>query len=193
MNEDMLSFIVSSKGRPRELTSCLASLALQDCPKEVIVAGTAADEPVRDLIVYICATQGAVYYDTGKEYLYEASNAVVAHSHGYWLAFPNDDCYLVPGYGSIMVNSARQFKWDFVTCGIIYDPRARGYYDVMYPTLKIGCIDKIQYVIHKPLWDDLGGFPIIENPYETDGKLAEMVAEIGAHWGIVRGILGVHN
>ena len=106
----MISYIVSCHNRPKELLCCLASLRLQESPREILVCDNSSDGHYRDQCRAVCTVGigGIQYLDTwrGKE------SDICYHSPEYlgatgdWLCFPSDDSYYVPMFSKIMLAAA---------------------------------------------------------------------------------------
>ena len=191
----MVSFIVSSRGRPRELASCLASLALQDDPKEIIVCTTDENRDKLPGVKYWCKEFGARLLDTKAINMYVATEQAITQSKGEWLCFPNDDAYLVPFYSRVMVREAEAEHWDLVYCDCIYDPRMDGRYYKLYKVKPVACrIDKVCIMVRRSAFH---GFPYVDHEqYWTmcDGFMVHQLVKEGVRHGKCPGApLAVHN
>lgn len=189
-----VAFIVSSRGRPRELASCLASLALQDDPKEILVCTTNENRDKMPGVRYWCKEFGAQLLDTRAPNMYIATQQAIMETKREWLCFPNDDAYLVPQYSRIMLREAELNKWDLVYTDCVYDPRMNKRYYMVYEVQPAACrIDKICYMVRRTKFY---GFPMIDHPqYWTmcDGFLVHQLVKEGVAHGHVPGPMCVHS
>lgn len=204
----MISYIVSHHNRSRELRICLASLHLQEFPKEILVCDNSSTPIHRSWCKQICApsvydTPGpwcVQYLDTWAsdfcDTCYHSPEYV--GSQGDWLCFPSDDSYYVPLFSKLMLQAAEKNGWEFVYCDVLYDPRralagGKGEeYSVMITAPNLGSIDKTCFLTTRRAFDAVGGWP--EHPGDwRDGALAEAVVKAGIKHGRVPGAMVVHS
>lgn len=199
----MISYIISHHNRPKELLCCLASLRLQESPREVLVCDNSSEEHYRSLCRKVCEVSGVgglKYLDTwrGKESDSCYHDPAYLGATGDWLCFPSDDSYYVPMFSRLMLGSAAQQGWEFVHCDMVYDPRysytTRGVneYSVMITRPACGGIDKTCFLITRRAFDAVGGWPQHSADWR-DGALAEAVVQAGIRHGRVQGPMVVHN
>lgn len=190
---DKVSFIVSSRGRPLELRSCLASLALQDPPFEVFVAATSENPHTIENVRKVCDFMGMTLIETGEDNIFKATASVIPKTTGEWLVFPNDDCYLVPAFNRYMLTAACANDWDLVYCDCLYDPRMFGHYDVFEVKPKACRIDKVCIMLRKAKFE---AFPWLNHPtlwVMSDSLLAQSLVKNGIAHGKAPGVMAVHN
>src|SRR6185295_16508073 len=183
---DTVAFIVSSRGRPKELASCLASLVLQDDPKTLIVCTTKDNPKSIDGVRKVCRQFGAKLMDTRSETMYHATLEAIENSESEWLCFPNDDSYLMPLYSRIMIREANRAGWDLVYTDVVYDPRMdKNYYKVFEVSPVAGRIDKICAMVRRSAFK---GFPMIDHPQfwtMADGLFIRQMVKDGVAHGKV--------
>jgi glycosyltransferase involved in cell wall biosynthesis len=185
----MISFIVSAYDRSDCLRCCLASLALQTKPYEILIACNSDTHEM-----YAAHLELAKYFEvmlfptTGG--CYDASNEIAEHyAEGDWLAFPSDDSYYVPRFSEIMLATAEAAGWDFVYCDMVYDRHPEGLYRVMNAQPRTCAIDKTNFLVKRAVFK---GFPPHESDWR-DGALAEQLVAEGVRHGKAPGVLVVHN
>src|SRR5712671_6529740 len=197
-----VSFIVSSFERPISLMTCVTSLINQVAiEKEIIVIDNSNDplmvsviketESINSLIKVI-NTKGLLE-EPQRNSCYEPSMILgFEQSVGEWLCFPNDDSYYVPGFATVMVNTAERFNWDFVYCNMVYDPRWDGKtYSVVpgYPIVRY--ITKSSFIIRRHLFEKYR-FPPHEYDYR-DYALADALVKDNVRMGCAPGVLHFTN
>lgn len=192
-----LAFIVNAFENPAELRCCLASLQLQwqsaTYKIEIHVADNSKKiRPRLNKIELLCEELGAFYHIT-EGHCYTASEYVANFINGRadYLCFASSDGYYVPGFSSIMLETAMRTNADLVYCNVLYDPRlhGRGIYSVLDSFPELRWIDKTNFIVkascfrgwptHPQMWCD-GQF--VENLVASGGKIAK-----------AKGILVVHN
>lgn len=188
----MISFVVSTCNQPKQLACCLASLALQTVPGQMVVFDNSnkafALEDTQDL----CMQFGAEYINTAilgeGGSCYHSLELTRRIAKGERLCFPNSDSYYVPGFSSVMLSAALENNWDFVYCDMVYDPRRTGAWNVMQVQPRHALIDKTGFILRKGLFE---GWP--EHPSDCrDGALAESLVARGVRHGKAPGVLVVH-
>ena len=192
---ESVAFIVSSRGRPRELASCLASLVLQDEPKIIVVATTNENRDKISEIRKVCKYFNVRLADTKSKNLFIATEKVIPAISGEWLCFPNDDAYLVPFYSRIMMREANKHAWDMVYCDCIYDPRMdKNYYKVFEVEPVTSRIDKVCVMVRRKVFH---GFPLIDHHQfwtMADGLFIRQLVKEGVSHGKCPGApMAVHN
>lgn len=192
-----ISYIVSAYDRPAFLTACLASLACQTEPSETIVCINSQKHLVK-AHVEICKHFRVRYELTGSRAPngYFSSELVLKKTSGEWFCFPSDDSLYVPCFSDLMIRAAREHKYDFVYCDMVYDPmrlvQRKGRYGVLRSQPKVGHIDKTNFIVKREWFTGWPG-KRIEGGSPSDGLLAEDLVRRGARHGKPEGILVVHN
>ena len=191
---ESVAFIVSSRGRPRELASCLASLVLQDDPKQIVVATTNENRKNIAAIRKVCRQFDVRLLDTRSKNLFYATASGVHVTKSEWLCFPNDDAYLVPFYSRIMIREANKNGWDMVYCDCIYDPRMdKNYYTVFEVEPVTSRIDKVCVMVRRKVFH---GFPLIDHHQfwtMADGLFVRQLVKEGVSHGKCPGVMAAHN
>lgn len=194
MKKDSTAFIVSSRGRPPELASCLASLVLQDDPKEIVVVTTNENRDKACGVKKVCRQFDVRLLDTRSANLFYATEEGIEATKSNWLCFPNDDTYLVPFYSRIMIREANRNHWDMVYCDCIYDPRMDTQYYKLFEVEPIaGKIDKVCVMVKRKTFH---GFPLIEHPQfwtMADGLFIRQLVKEGVAHGKCPGVMSCHN
>ena len=185
----MISFIVSAYDRPDYLRCCLASLALQTRPHEILVACNSDTHEMYAAHLDVAVQfHVPIWPTTGG--CYNASNEIAEHyAEGDWLCFPSDDSYYVPRFSEIMLATAEAASWDFVYCDMLYDRHPEGLYRVMNAQPRTCAIDKTNFLVKRAVFR---GFPPHESDWR-DGALAEQLVAEGVRHGKAPGVLVVHN
>ncbi len=104
------SVIVPSYNRPRELASCLGSLAALDFPKErfeVIVVDDGSDEPAAAVAARFAGALNIRSIRQTNQGPASARNAGARAASGTFLAFTDDDCAAAPGWLSALLPALR--------------------------------------------------------------------------------------
>jgi len=195
----VITYIVSAYDRPAHLRCCLASLALQEEPKDVIVACNSLVPEIRDQHNRITHSFdfGCVFpaRDWGATECYDAIEAVVKEVplDGDWLCFPSDDSYYVPAFSKIMMDAARANDWELVYCDMLYDERSLyGAYSV-FPVDPWPCsIDKTCFILKRERFIPFPG-KVPGGASASDGLLVQQLVKDGIRHGKAPGVLVVHN
>lgn len=189
-----LAFIVNAFENPDEVLCCLASLKLQ-WPSEfykiqIHVADNSRKEKGNIYINTICTKLGVIHHKTDG-HCYTASEQVVNKIEADWLCFASSDGYYVPGFSSIMMETALRTNADLVYCNVLYDPRlhGRGIYSVLDSFPEIRWIDKTNFIVRKSLFK---GWPTHPQMW-CDGQFVEDLVKEGKNIQKAKGILVVHN
>src|SRR5579864_5174720 len=128
----MISYVISSFDRPMALLTCVSSLCQQEAAHEIVICDNSVDPANRNTIESTIAKLPDVKYlrtyETCPPELnagYKAQNIGAATAKGDWLCFPSDDCYYVPGFQHVMLQTASDFGLNagLVYCDMVYDPR----------------------------------------------------------------------
>jgi GT2 family glycosyltransferase len=191
--EDKISYIVSSKSRPDHLAACLASIAVQQGPKEIIVADTTWDSHLAVKTQEVCNFFGATYFPVPNSYIYVASARASCSAVGRWFCFPNDDSYYMPMFSEFMIREATTSGSDLVLCDMVYDPRINGKYHVIDTKPVAGAIDKTCFMVKRDIFNNMG-FPHVKDVRWTDFYYIEKLVKNGVKWSKADGgALVVHN
>lgn len=193
----MISYIVSVYDRIATLHACLASLACQHGPKEIIVCSNAIHENIIDAHGGASILYGARKVNSGRwgaNSCYESAEIVAEDGvRGEWLCFPSDDSLYVAGFQKIMLDTAARTGADLVYCDCVYavgseiNPWAA--YSVLETQPKMGRIDKTCFILRRSLFK---GFPAHELGYR-DGALIEQLVKGGVKMAKAPGVLVVHQ
>ncbi len=189
----MISFIVSVLDRPHFLNACLASLAVQEGPKDIIVCANSKDQGVLTQIEAVCLDYDVQMEDTGiagATTCYESANMVAGKALGDWLCFPSDDSLYVCKFSEIMLS----VDADLVYCDCVYrgGETAAPYwkqYSVLGTQPRIGKIDKTCFIVRRNLFK---GFPAHLRNW-SDGALIEDLVKQGVRHAKAPGVLVVHQ
>lgn len=195
----MITFIVSAFDRPGHLKCCLASLAIQTEPNQIIVADNSVIPEIGDRHRAMCYMFGAHYIHTrslGATECYDGIETVLKHHEilGNWLCFPSDDSYYVPVFSELMMKAARENDWDLVYCDLLYDSRCiHGKYAVLHVDPWPCSIDKICFMVKRNLFTEFPG-KVPGMASCSDGLLVQQLVKQGvAHGKAPGGALVVHN
>lgn len=167
------------------LNACLATLAVQACPSEIIVCGNHYDDAMLIACEYVADRYGATFKTTGRlgaTNCYESANMIAEKARGQWLCFPSDDSLYVQGFSEIMLETAQRDNADLVYCDMDYRQGSeRGNwkpYSILETKPEMGYIDKTGFLIKRELFNEVGGFP--KHPkFWCDGGLFVQLAEAG--------------
>lgn len=198
----MVSYIISAYNNPTQLVTCITSLLVQEGPRKIIVCDNSTNQVTRDATKKWstmwddCVT----YIDTHAECPpdinagYKAQNIGAELAKGDWLCFPSHDSYYVPRFQEIMLETAKDFKSNFVYCDFLYDPRynqiiSKGIYQVVpaYPRPRF--CDKNNFIIKRKHFH---GFDI-NNPNGYGDMFIHMQAKENLKVAKAPGVLVVHN
>lgn len=192
----MISFIVSVVDRMGSLRACLASLAVQAPPFEIIVCCNSTDDAVNEECERISDSFGGRMLrtgDMGAKSCYESAEIAVHYAKGEWVCFPSDDGLTVEHFSAIMLETAHQSGADLVYCDMVYrqHPNAGSWspYRVMTVEHRIGRMDKSNFILKRSLF---AGFP--PHPFDwRDGALIEKLVKDGVRFAKAPGVLVVHQ
>ncbi len=191
----MISFIVSVYDRVEMLNACLATLAVQDVDKEIIVCGNHMDEDILIACGLVADEYGAIFKPTGRlgaKSCYESADMVAERALGEWLCFPSDDSLYVKHFSRIMLETAWSESADVVYCDCIYRQDANmgpWSYSVLDTHPRIGAIDKTCFIVKRELFKV---FPPHPRGWQ-DGALIEQLIRDGARHAKAPGCLVVHQ
>lgn len=193
----MISFIVSVYDRPDYLSACLATLALQDGEKEIIVCANSGDDDMLIACALVCNEYGAKMLKTGLAgagQCYESANMVIMGDRNPWLCFPSDDSLYVQGFSQIMLKTAEREKADLVYCDCIYAVGSENNpgwkpYSVLDVQPRMGRIDKTCFILRRELFK---GFPPHPRLW-CDGALINQLVKDGVKHAKAPGVLVVHQ
>lgn len=193
----MISYIVSVFDRIGMLNACLATLAVQESPRQIIICANHTDSDV----IVACGVMGAEYEADlkttgrlGAKSCYESAEMVTPHALGEWLCFPSDDSLYVADFARIMLDTAAKTGADVVHCNCVYkvgstNNRAWPHYSLLESEPRMGKIDKTNFIVRRSLFN---GFP--EHPRDwRDGALMEQLNANGAKFAKAPGVLVVHQ
>lgn len=202
----MISYIVSSWNRPLPLLTCVSSLLQQKGDKEIIICDNSDDSKVRDTIQGFASMDKCIIYiytgDRCKPDInagYKAQNLGAERAAGDWLCFPSDDCYYVPGFQRVMLETDADNRGckpaDLIYCDMLYDPRynaiaSQGIYAVVpaYPRLRF--MDKSNFIVRDKHFK---GFDITHPNGYGDWLFIDSCLKKGVRFAKAPGILCVHN
>ena len=191
----MISYIVSVYDRPDFLNACLATLAVQSWPREIVVCGNHTDSDMLIACGLVANDYDAILKTTGRlgaKTCYESAEMVAPKTNGDWLCFPSDDSLYVCEFSRIMLETAARENADLVYCDCVYrqDAAAGGWrYSVLDTQPKIGAIDKTCFIVKRDLFE---GFPQHPKGWR-DGALIEQLVKEGARHAKAPGVLCVHQ
>ncbi len=194
-----ISFIVSVLDRHDFLNACLASLYVQDGPKEVLVACNSQNTGV----IQACE-MAAFQYDwrvfhtglQGAKTCYESANMLAAQAKGEWLCFPSDDSLYVCKFSQVMIDAALRANADLVYCDCVYrkgetaNPAWKDH-AVLSTQPRTGKIDKTCFLVKRELFLQIG-FPKHPRGW-SDGALIDMLVSQGVRHTKAPGVLSVHQ
>lgn len=193
-----LAFIVNAFENPLEVTCCLSSLLLQ-WPSEaykiqIHVADNSKTDFVKQLFTIGCFSLiNNITYHKTEGHCYTASEQVAKSLEGQtdYLCFASSDGYYVPGFSSIMLETAARTQADLVYCNVLYDPRlhGRGIYSVLDSFPEIRWIDKTNFIVRA---DKFNGWPSHPQMW-CDGQFVEDLVKSGGKVVKAKGVLVVHN
>lgn len=189
----ILAFIVNAFENPVELRCCLASLQLQWQSAAYQIQIHVADNSkaiVKYDIINMCSELGIAYHKT-EGHCYTASEQVAKEVKADYLCFASSDGYYVPGFSSIMLETAMRTNADLVYCNVLYDPRlhGRGIYSVLDSFPELRWIDKTNFIVRA---DKFKGWPTHPQMW-CDGQFVEDLVASGGKIAKAKGILVVHN
>lgn len=195
-----LSFIVCAYNQPTQLLTCITSLMVQTCNKEIIICDNSTSEDIIKLIQqYSLLDKSISYINTrcppGINAGYAAHNIGAKKAKGQYLCFPSGDSYYVPGFSETMLGAAREYKWDFVYCDMLYDPRYNGIntlgcYSVMPGVPRFRFIDSTNFILKKEYF---AGWSLEDPNGFADYLLCEELLRTGISHGHAPGVMVVHN
>lgn len=187
-----LAFIVNAFQNPLEVQCCLASLRLQWPSDAFKIDIHVADNSRNDNLKSICEDYNAKWHKT-EGHCYTGSEQVVAKLAGSvdYLCFASSDGYYVPGFSSIMMETAFRTQADLVYCNVLYDPRlhGRGIYSVLDSFPELRWIDKTNFIVRASCFQ---GWPSHPQMW-CDGQFVEDLVRSGGKLAKAKGILVVHN
>lgn len=194
-----LAFIVNAFENYMQLTCCLSSLQLQWTSKTfnaiIHVADNSKDANERSMIRSTCQELGSdtvpVQYHKTEGHCYTASHQVAKNIAADYFCFASSDGYYVPGFSSIMMETAARTDADFVYCNALYDPRlhGRGIYSVLDSFPEMRWIDKTNFIVRSTKFK---GWPAHPQMW-CDGQFVEDLVASGGKIAKAKGILVVHN
>ena len=195
----MISLIVSTFNDTENLTCCLMSLASQTYKDmEIIVANNSTELSAIDYPQELWDFCDRKSLDlpflrnvlTGYSEPYEAAEEAMNYAKGDWIGFPSSDGYYMPIYLEAMMNKVGETGADFVYCDLIYDRRAGGKYKVMASQLRLGAIDKTNFLMKRSMFKE---FPEKSPGSFSDWYMIERLIQAGAKTAKVDEVLVVHN
>lgn len=194
----MISFIVSLLDRTPFLNACLASLAVQDGPNQIVVCSNTLDQDVMTDHIKMTEKYGGECLLTGTwgaKSCYRSANLVHPEIiKGDWVCFPSDDSLYVCKFSEIMLRTAVEKKADLVYCDCVYrkgetaNPQWKDY-TVLSTEPRMGKIDKTCFILRRELFN---GFPQHPKGW-CDGALIEQLVRDGVRHAKAPGILVVHQ
>lgn len=201
-HQPVISFIVSVYDRVEMLNACLATLAVQECPKEIIVCCNHPDQDIVLACGIISDDYGAVFKNTGAMGAigpYESAEIAALEAKGDWLCFPSDDSLYVQKFAEIMLAAAYRetaegvsSHSDLVYCDCVYhrpdEPRWKPY-TVLSTEPRMGKIDKTCFILRRKLFD---GFPQHPGGW-SDGALIEQLVRDSVKHAKAPGVLCIHQ
>jgi len=195
----MISFIVSVLDRHDFLNACLASLYVQDGPKEVLIACNSEKTGV----IQACE-MAAFQYDwrvhhtglRGAKNCYQSANMLAEEAKGEWLCFPSDDSLYVCKFSEIMLAEAACSKADLIFCDCVYRKGETANpawldYSVLTTQPRMGRIDKTCFIIKRDIFMGVK-FPVHPKGW-SDGALIEHLMAQGVKYSKAPGVLSVHQ
>lgn len=192
----MISYIVSVLDRPHFLNACLASLAVQQFTKEVIVCVNGLGPVTIEDCRMLGMRYGARVMETGNMGAldcYDSANMATGEASGDWLCFPSDDSLYVMDFSRIMLDTARLTASGLVYCDCVYRQEpAKGRwppYQVLDVRPHQGRIDKTTFILRRDLFH---GFPSHPKGHR-DGALIEELMRAGVRHAKAPGVLVVHQ
>lgn len=188
----MISFIVSAYDCPDDLNACLATLAVQQSPKEIIVCANHTDADMLIACGLICDGYGAIMKRTGMagaKTCYESAEMAVREARGDWLCFPSDDSLYVRDFSRIMLQTATLTGSDLVYCDCVYYRPGWPPYTVLEVKPKMGRIDKTCFILKREWFN---GFPKHSKDWR-DGALIEQLMEQRVNHAKAPGVLCIHQ
>lgn len=185
-----IAFIVATFENPLELLCCLASLKLQTFQVDIYVTDNSVNEDKIKEISNICNILKVNYFKTTGD-CYTASEQVIDLIDCDWVCFASSDGYYVPGFTSIMYQTALQYNSDLVYCDCVYDPRlhGRGIYSVLHTFPEKRWIDKTCFIVKRRLFR---GWPSEVNSWRDGAFIEECVAS-DYRLNKAKGVLVFHN
>jgi GT2 family glycosyltransferase len=113
----MVSVLITTYNSAAVITSCLKSLAEQDCrPVEVIIVDNASTDGTKALLKLHESDYSIVYNETNVGFA-AAQNQGILHSHGEWVLSLNPDVMLSPDFVSGLIGAADKLPRVGVVCG----------------------------------------------------------------------------
>lgn len=196
----MISFVISSFNKPTQLLTCISSLVVQVPKCEIIVCDNTLTSK-RHLNKKYCQLFPEIKYIDTSSYCppdinagYAAQNIGARKATGEYLCFPSEDCYYVPGFSQVMLDTAKQTKSQFIFCDMLYDPRynglvSPGIYQVVPAWPRLRFIDKSNFIVKRELFT---GFQMKEHGY-GDFFFVQSLVDKQVPMSKAPGCLMVHN
>lgn len=186
-----LAFIVNAYENPLEVRCCVSSLLLQWPSETYNTQVHVADNSNKTAAVAAVCSSLNVYWHQTEGHCYTASEQVASKIEADYLCFASSDGYYVPGFSSIMLETAMRTNADLVYCNVLYDPRlhGRGIYSVLDSFPEIRWIDKTNFIVKASCFR---GWPAHPQMW-CDGQFVENLVASGAKIAKAKGILVVHN